>query len=65
MRTVEGGPFTADGAVKQGYLFEIPESIRDELHESIVGRSNTTDGAGHETQRMWVVYIGKASGVES
>ena len=62
VRAVEGGPFTTDGAVKQGYLFGIPAAIQEQLYAALVQNSADDDHAAVGTAgRMWVVYIGKAS----
>ncbi len=59
VRTVADGPFTSAGAVKQGYLFELPGETRGRIASMLPDLGSS---AGHEaTSRLWAVYVGKSS----
>jgi MoxR-like ATPase len=49
-----GGPFTAAGAVQQGYLFRVSEDVGQYLAELV-------DQGEQQSPKLWVVYVGQAS----
>jgi MoxR-like ATPase len=49
-----GGPFTAAGAVQQGYLFRVGDDVGQYL-------ATLLDQGAERPPKLWVVYVGKAS----
>ncbi len=49
-----GGPFTAAGAVQQGYLFRVSDDVGEYL-------ATLVDQGEPQPPKLWVVYVGQAS----
>ena len=49
-----GGPFTAAGAVQQGYLFRVSDDVGQYL-------ATLVDQGEPQPPKLWVVYVGQAS----